>query len=134
MSDAPLSAEQRAGLVCALAERLCHARSGSEADLAAAVGVPLDPPPIGATAVRVRGGDIPLVELELGEPLVLGDFTRLLGAGNRLPRVDWDRPHVVAFTMERRGAPFRCVVLASCDREPVATTPVNRVTLRLDRS
>ena len=129
---ARLLADRRAGLVCAWAERLCEARSGAEADVAAALGVRLDPPPLAATRLRVRGGDIPLVELELGEPLVLGDLERRLGAGNRLPRVDWDRPHVVAFTVARAGAPFRCVALASSDEEPRAEGPVTRVTLRLD--
>jgi len=114
------------------AARLCGARSGSEADLAAALGIPLDPPPPGVTRTRLRGGDIPIVELELAPPLPLGDLDRLLSAGNRLPRVDWDRPHVVAFQVAVPGASWRCVILASCDQVPAADAPVSRVTLRLD--
>ena len=114
------------------AVRLCGARSSSEADLVAALGVPLDPPPPGVIHTRLRGGDIPIIELELGPPLALGDLDRLLSAGNRLPRVDWDRPHVVTFNVAVAGAPWRCVILASCDQPPAANAPVVRVTLRLD--
>ncbi len=117
------------------AARLCGARPGSqltEADLAAALGLPLDPPPPGVVGTRLRGGDIPIVELELRPPLLLGDLDRLLGAGNRLPRVDWDRPHVVAYDVAVRGAAWRCVILARCDQPPEASAPVARVTLRLD--
>lgn len=115
------------------ATQLCRARSGAPDDLVAALGVPLDPPPPGITASGIRGGDIPLVELELRDPLPLGDLDRLLGAGIRLPRVDWDRPHVVAYTIEVARAPYRCVLLASCDQSPAPAAPVTRVTLRLDR-
>ena len=115
------------------ATRLCSARSGTPADLAAALAVPLDPPPPGVLSVHIRGGDIPLVELELGDRLPLGDLDRLLGAGNRLPRVDWDRPHVVAFTIAVPRAPYVCVLLANSDQTPSPTTLVTHVTLRLDR-
>ena len=118
-----------ADLLRTWATQLCHARSGAPDDLVAALG----PLPPGITASRIRGGDTPLVELELGDPLRLGDLDRLLGAGNRLPRVDWDRPHVVAFTIEVPRAPYRCVLLASCDQSPAPAAPVTRVTLRLDR-
>ena len=130
-----------AELLRAWAEHLCRARSSAPADLAEALGVPLDPlgvqlwpPPPGITGSRVHGGDIPLVELELADPLPLGEIDRLLGAGNRLPRVDWDRPHVIAFTIAVAGAPWRCVILASCDQPPAPATPVARVALRLDRA
>ena len=116
------------------ATRLCSAGSTAPADLAAAFGEPLDPPPAGLTSVRIRGGDIPLVELELGDFLPLGQIDHLLGAGNRLPRVDWDTPHVVAFTITVPRAPYRCVLLASCDQGPSPTAPVTSVTLRLDRA
>ena len=122
-----------AEILRAWASRLCNARSSAPADLAAVLGVPLDSPSPGIIGARARGGDIPLVELDLADHLPLGDFDRLLGTGNRLPRVDWDRPHVIAYTIEVPRAPYRCVLLASCDQPPSATAPVARVSFRLDR-
>lgn len=129
-----MSGAVTAELLRTWATRLCRARSGAPADLAAAIGEPLDTPPPGITSVTIRGGDIPLVELELGDFLPLRDLDQLLGAGNRLPRVDWDHPHVVAYTIAAPRAPYRCVLLASCDQAPSPTAPVTRATLRLDRA
>lgn len=129
-----MSGAVTAELLRTWASQMCSARSGAPADLAAAFGEPLDPPPPGIISVSIRGGDVPLVELELGDFLPLRELDHLLGAGNRLPRVDWDTPHVVAFTITAPRAPWRCVLLASCDQSPSPTAPVTRVTLRLERA
>ena len=58
----------RAQLLRRWAERLCRAQSGAEQDIREALGVATAPPPLRATAARVRGGEIGLATVELELP------------------------------------------------------------------
>jgi hypothetical protein len=46
------------------------------------------------------------------------DFDVRFGEGRPLPRVDYDRPFLLAYEVSVEGAPARCTVFAQFEREP----------------
>lgn len=99
----------------------------------------LEPPPAGTTRVMLgrenlgdNKGHLGTIELEPSAVITRGELDQRLGAGNALPRVDFNRPFVVSYRIERPGAPFRCTVMASFADEPTAASPVKKLTLRRD--
>jgi hypothetical protein len=50
-----------------------------------------------------------------------------------MPRVDYDRPHMLAYDVSVEGAPNRCTVFGRFPEEPKSPdAPVTGVTLRVD--
>ena len=97
------------------------------------------PPPAGATRVGLtrenlgdNKGRLGAIEVEPSAPITRAELDARLGAGNALPRVDYNRPFVISYRVERPGAGFRCTVLASFADEPGATTPATKIALRRD--
>jgi hypothetical protein len=100
----------------------------------------VDPPPAGATRLGLsrenlgkNKGNLGALEVTLaGGAPTRAELDRRFGAGNPLPRVDYDRDHVVSYQVEVAGAPFRCTVFASFGEEPAAASAVTKVSLRRD--
>jgi hypothetical protein len=98
------------------------------------------PPPAGTSRVGLslenlgkNKGNLGTVEVTLdGATLTRGELDQRFGAGNALPRVDANRPHVVSYRVEIAGAPFRCTVSASFAGEPNAASAATKISLRRD--
>lgn len=79
----------------------------------------LEPPPDGTGWVLVAGR--PVAHLEIGLDRGMVDRAALdarFGTGRPLPRVDFDRPYVLAYEVSVAGAPSRCTVFGRFDAEP----------------
>jgi len=100
----------------------------------------VEPPPAGTSLVGLslenlgkNKGYLSTVELTLsGAAITRGELDQKFGAGNALPRVDHDRPHVVSYPVTVPGAPYRCTVQASFADEPAAASAATSVRLRRD--
>lgn len=100
----------------------------------------VEPPPPGTSRLGLsrenlgkNKGNLGTVELTLdGSTLTRGALDQRLGGGNALPRVDFDRPHVVSYRVELPGAPFRCTVSASFAGEPGPASVATQVSFRRD--
>ncbi|HEX7839542.1 MAG TPA: hypothetical protein VF469_18835 [Kofleriaceae bacterium] len=97
----------------------------------------VEPPPDGVSRLGLTRENLGknkgnLGELEItpaGVAITRADLDARFGAGNVAPRVDFDRPHVVAYRVEVPGSPFRCTVLASFPDEPTATSVATQIRL-----
>jgi hypothetical protein len=131
-----LVAERRVDLLYLWAWRLCRIGEATDAALRDALGVPLEPPPLVARAVEVRGGDIPSVSFDLRpQTFDRSAFEAAFGAGNRLPQVHpGDDIAVAAPAVSVSGARWRCTAFAryASGDEPGPTADVRSVLLRLD--
>jgi hypothetical protein len=131
-----LVAERRVDLLYLWASRLCRVGEATDAALRDALGVPLEPPPLVARSVEVRGGDIPTVSFVLRpETFDRATFEEAFGAGNRLPQVHpGDDIAVAAPAVAITGAAWRCTAFTryASGREPGPTADVRSVVLRLD--
>ena len=100
----------------------------------------VEPPPAGTSLVGLslenlgkNKGYLSTVDLTLsGAAITRGELDQKFGAGNALPRVDHDRPHVVSYPVTVPGAPYRCTVQASFADEPAAASAATSVRLRRD--
>lgn len=100
----------------------------------------VEPPPSGASRLGLsrenlgkNKGNLGTVDVALdGARLTRADLDQQLGAGNALPRVDFDRPHVISYRVEIPGAPFRCTVSASFAGEPTGASVATQVSFRRD--
>jgi hypothetical protein len=124
---------RRADLVKQLAEKLCDAKGTSEHDVLDALGVGINPAPLGGSTARVRGGMVPKFEVELpAGVLVRADLDARLGKAQTLPQTGAGAAHVLAYAVRVDGARYHCSVFASFDDEPRDDTAVKSVMLRLD--
>lgn len=100
----------------------------------------VEPPPAGASRLGLtlenlgkNRGYLGTLEVTLGGAGVTrGELDQRFGAGNLLPRVDYDRPFVVNYRVELAGAPYRCTVSASFADEPTAASTAVQISLRRD--
>lgn len=94
----------------------------------------LDPPPAGLAWVHLVGG--PVAHLDIGLHRRVIDRAALdsrFGTGRPVPRVDYDRPYVLAYDVSVAGAPSRCSVFGRFDDEPTTgSVEASGVTLRID--
>lgn len=123
------------GLVRVVADGLAGLTRASadpgEDEVRTACRVPLDPPLLGATTVRVDGGWLPVVELDFDTAQVRrADLDALFGLGQWLPRVHPGTPHQLAY--EAASAASRVVVFASFVDVPQPDSPVTRLMWRVD--
>lgn len=124
---------RRAAVVANLAEGMCAARTTSEADLLDALGVTLDAPPLGGTAARVRGGDIPTFEVDVPDgTLTRADLDARLGEPRRLPQTGAHASILLWYGVAVPDAAHACSVFARFEKEPRPVSPVASVLLRLD--
>lgn len=131
-------------------EQLCTLPPIDLAGALAALGIPgsldeksddyaiVEPPPAGTTRVGLTRENLGKNKGHLGEIEVMpagaaitrAELDRRFGAGNALPRVDFDRDHVIGYRVEVPGAPFRCAVFASFSEEPTAASAATKISLR----
>jgi hypothetical protein len=94
----------------------------------------LEPPPAGLAWVLLVGG--PVAHLDIGlDRLVVdrADLDSHFGTGRSLPRVDYDRPYVLAYQVSVAGAPARCAVFGRFDDVPTTgNVEASGITLRID--
>lgn len=131
---AHLVGERRVEVLQIWAERLCRATSGSAEDLLTAIGASMKPAPLGASEVRVRGGEVGVAKVELELPpntISRGELDGMLGESQALAR-NPGGPHVLAYEVTQNGAPYRCMVFASFAEEPRDASSVRNIALRLD--
>ena len=125
------------GLLRVLGERLATLTRPPEPtddDVRATVGDLLDPLPLGADAVRVEGGWLPVVELSWdGERQVRrADLDALFGVGRWLPRVHPGTPHPLAYDVPTPGAPSKVVLFGHFSEVPSPESAARSVLLRVD--
>lgn len=118
-----------------LAERLCAVELGSESEMRTALGVPVDPPPLGASHCYLRGGPLSLatVELQFESPkLIRAELDSILGEGELLPRTGPGARFVLAYEVQVAGAPAMVRIFARFSEPPQAASALLGVTLRID--
>ena len=82
--------------------------------------VAIEPPPLGARQVHLRGGVPSMATVEVwpaAGSLTLGMLDLRLGERQELPRVHWDSPHQSAYDV-RSGPSGRCTVFARTSVAP----------------
>jgi hypothetical protein len=94
----------------------------------------LEPPPAGLAWVLLVGGPVAHLDIGLDRRAVdRADLDSRFGAGRSLPRVDYDRPYVLAYEVFVPGAPARCVVFCRFDDVPTTgNVEAGGITLRID--
>lgn len=131
-----LVAERRVDLLYLWAMRLCRVGEASEGALRDALGVQLEPPPLVARSIEVRGGDIPTVSFHLRpQTFDRAAFEDGFGSGTRLPQVHpGDDIVIAAPPVAVAGAAWRCTAFTryAAGGEPGPTADVRSVLLRLD--
>ena len=125
------------GLLLILGERLATLTRPPEPtddDVRVTVGALLDPLPLGADAVRVEGGWLPVVELSWdGERQVRrADLDALFGVGRWSPRVHPGTPHPLAYDVPTPGAPSKVVLFGHFSEVPSPESAARSVLLRVD--
>jgi hypothetical protein len=94
----------------------------------------LEPPPAGLVYVLLVGGPVAHVDIGLDRRVVdRAALDERFGSSRPLPRVDYDRPYVLAYEVSVAGAPARCSVFGRFDDEPTTgLVEASGVTLRID--
>jgi hypothetical protein len=94
----------------------------------------LEPPPAGLAWVLLVGGPVAHLDIGLDRRAVdRADLDSRFGAGRSLPRVDYDRPYVLAYEVSVPGAPARCAVFGRFDDVPTTgNVEASGITLRID--
>jgi hypothetical protein len=94
----------------------------------------LEPPPAGLAWVHLVGGPVAHLDIGLDRRVVdRADLDSRFGTGRSLPRVDYDRPYVLAYEVSVAGAPARCAVFGRFDDQPTAgNVEASGITLRID--
>jgi len=94
----------------------------------------IDPPPAGLTYVLLVGGPVAHIDIGLDRHVVdRAALDARFGTGQPLPRVDYDRPYVLAYEVSVAGAPSRCSVFGRFeDRPATAIVEASGITLRVD--
>jgi hypothetical protein len=99
----------------------------------------VEPPPAGASRIGLtlenlgkNRGFLSTLEVTLDAVVTRGELEQRFGAGNLLPRVDYDRPFAINYRVEVPGAPYRVTVSASFAEEPAAATAAKQISLRRD--
>jgi hypothetical protein len=124
------------GVVPVIGGRIAHLTRPPEptpGDVRAAVGLALDPPPLGAREVLVDGGWLPTVEVRWDEPEVSrADLDALFGVGQELPRAGPYSPWLLAYDVPTPGAPSKVVVFAGFAEVPAPDVGVTSLLWRVD--
>lgn len=123
-------------LLLAWATRLCRVESTDSAVVLRALAVQLTPPTDGFArlAVGEDSGGFFYLEGEFARTsLTRASLDETFGAGNELPRVHYDRPHVVAYRVEVADAPHYVDVFARFTEPPAPAAPAISATLRRTR-
>jgi hypothetical protein len=124
--------------LCFVTERtpgaMAHAVGVAEPVLDGAGHARIDPPPAGLTYVLLVGGEVAQIDIGLDRRAVdRAALDSRFGRGQPLPRVDYDRPYVLAYEVSVAGAPSRCSVFGRFDDRPAtAIVEATGITLRVD--
>jgi hypothetical protein len=126
---ARLMAERRVDVLAIWAERLCQAKSGSAEDLLTAIGASMKPAPLGATEIRVRGGEVGQAHVELILPpgTIAKDILDERFGESRALQHD-----IIRYDVTQLGAPCSCSIFASFTESPQPRSTVKTITLRLE--
>jgi len=94
----------------------------------------LEPAPPGFAWVLVVGGPVAHLDIGLDRRVVdRADLDSRFGRGQPIPRVDYDRPYVLAYDVTVAGAPARCAVFGRFEDAPTTgNVEASGVTLRID--
>jgi hypothetical protein len=94
----------------------------------------IEPPPAGLSYVLLVGGTVAHIDVGLDRRVVdRAALDSRFGTGTPLPRVDYDRPYVLAYEVSIAGAPSRCSVFGRFDERPAtAIVEASGITLRVD--
>jgi len=123
---------RRAALLREMADRLRSATTADEPDLRSVLGIPLEPPPLGAVSYRFGGPPIPVFELTLPEGVLeRSDVEQVFGEGEWVPLMPYG-DHKLAFYVPADRTPWKVALFASFHVQPEASTPVKSLLLRLD--
>jgi hypothetical protein len=96
---------------------MCSVKSGSERELEKLVGMPTDPPPLGANEVTIEARDemFPTVTLRLPDRVMrLRDLEKRFGIGNQFPSPsdDFDLLFFEFDAIDVPSAPHACMLFA----------------------
>jgi hypothetical protein len=113
---------------------MAHAVGSTEPILDGAGHARIDPPPTGLTYVLLVGGPVAHIDVGLDRRVVdRAALDARFGTGQPLPRVDYDRPFVLAYEVSVAGAPSRCSVFGRFDERPAtAIVEASGITLRVE--
>ena len=139
-------AERRADVLADWARRIAAGTGETPAGLMRDLGIDralvphfgdeaIEPPPLGATRVRLRGGVPSLASVEVSPAagtLTLGMLDGRLDDRQELPRLHWDSPHTLAYDVRSTEPAGRCTVFAQTLESPGPDTAVGSVTLRTE--
>ncbi|GAA4251189.1 hypothetical protein GCM10022255_042810 [Dactylosporangium darangshiense] len=124
-----------AGELREMGERLCAVATGGEAEIHGALGIPADPPPLGASECLVTAGELSRASVELRFPagaLTRSELDETFGAADVLPRTGAFASHTLGYQLRVSGAPARISLYARFAATPEPETSVNSVLLRID--
>ncbi|GIF50337.1 hypothetical protein DFJ67_2422 [Asanoa ferruginea] len=119
----------------AMAVRLCSVATGSAAEIHSALGIPTNPPPLGASECLVDAGELSMASVELRFPagtLTRRDLDDTFGPPNVLPRTGAFASHVLNYDLRTPGTPARISLFARFADDPTASA--KSVLLRIDRA
>lgn len=122
-------------LLRSMAERLCAVATGAEGEIRAALAIPADPPPLGASGLEVTGGVLSRasVELRFSPPaLTRAQLDGLFGQGTALPRTGMGASHVLAYEVRIAGAPACVSIFARFSEAPGPGSGPRSILLRID--
>lgn len=139
-------AERRADVLVDWARRIAAGTGETPAELLRDLGIDralvpdfgdeaIEPPPLGATRIRLRGGVPSMASVDVkpaAGTLTLGMLDSRLGERHELPRLHWDSPHTLAYDVRSAEPPGRCTVFARTLESPGPDTAVGSVTLRTE--
>jgi hypothetical protein len=143
---AQVLAERRADVLVDWARRIAIGQGETPAALLRDLGIDralvrdfgdeaVEPPPLGARGVRLRGG-VPSMASVVVTPatgtLTLGMLDARLGDRHELPRLHWDSPYVLMYDVRPVAPAGRCSVFAHTWESPGPGTEVRSVTLRTE--
>jgi hypothetical protein len=118
-----------------LAERLCQVRTGTEAEIRAALAVPTAPAPLGARDLVITAGalSVAAVDLKFASPaFTRADLDAIFGDAQTMPRTGPNAAHVLSYSVAGPGAPARVSVFARFFEPPQPSTGARTLFLRID--
>ena len=126
-------------------EGLCFVTDLTPAAMAHAIGAAepvmdglghgrIEPPPSGLSYVLLVGGPVAHADIGLDRRVVdRAALDARFGTGRPSPRVDYERPYVLAYDVSVAGAPARCSVFGRFDDQPTTgIVEASGITLRID--
>lgn len=122
-------------IVHLIAERLCAAGVGKTEVITAALAMPLDPPPLGATRYDIREGALSLAAFEIWfdpRTITCDMLEEEFGVAHVLPRSGPGATHVLGFYVRIPDAPARISLFARFSDPPHGSVGARSLSFRID--